>query len=198
MKIQSLDVARISLRLPSAIPKAKVHLSCIFYLFFRGKPLQISLVWGGGGVVYGTQTDVFRFILQKGIIYRKFRRPSPLYPSLTPGNIHTLQCERCCVHPWVKFEKKTVEINSKNKKHNLWFSSRPATFEVFIFLHFRGFRDEHPVFFGVFEKSAVEKRESKDQYIEGRHLGYRVPTPSCSFVSFIEWSISKISGTYGK
>ena len=98
----------------------------------------------------------------------------------------------------IRKNKNPVEINSKNKKHNLWFSSRPATFEGVFFLNFRGFRDENPIFVGVFEKSAVEKRESKDQYIEGRHLGYRVPTPSSSFVSFIEWSISKISGTYGK
>ena len=48
--------------------------------FSRGKPLQISLVWGGGGVVYGTQKDVFRFILQKGIIYRKFR---PAFSALS-------------------------------------------------------------------------------------------------------------------
>lgn len=137
---------------------------------------------------------------KKGLYIESFGRPSPLYPSLTPGNIHTLQCERCCVHPWVKFERKTVEINSKNKKHNLWFLSRSTTFEGGFLLEFPRFSwwTTSCFFFGVFEKSAVEKRESKDQYIEGRHLGYRVPTPSCSFVSFIEWSISKISGTYGK
>ena len=137
---------------------------------------------------------------KKGLYIESFGRPSPLYPSLTPGNIHTLQCERCCVHPWVKFAtKKTVEINSKNKKaqplilvpsHNFWRGFSSWISEVFVM--------NILFFFGVFEKSAVEKRESKDQYIEGRHLGYRVPTPSCSFVSFIEWSISKISGTYGK
>ena len=133
------------------------------------------------------------------IYIESFGRPSPLYPSLTPGNIRTLQCEKCCVHPWVKFEKNRSGNQFEKQKaqplilvpsRNFWRGFSSWISEVFVM--------NILFFFWCFRKICCWKRESKDQYIEGRHLGYRVPTPSCSFVSFIEWSISKISGTYGK
>ena len=138
---------------------------------------------------------------KKGLYIESFGRPSPLYPSLTPGSMHTLQCERCCVHPWVKFEKKTVEINSKNKQHNLWFSSRPATFEGFFFLEFpTWWKSMKILFFWCFRKICCWKTGTKGS------IYWRVAISATGFLyaqlfhlfPFIEWSISKISGTYGK
>lgn len=125
---------------------------------------------------------------KKGLYIESFGRPSPLYPSLTPGNIHTLQCERCCVHPWVKFEKKTVEINSKNKKHNLWFSSRPVPplLKGVFFLNLRGFRDEHPVYFWCLRKICCWKTGIKGS-IYWRSPSRLPGSYAQLFICFLHW-----------
>lgn len=145
---------------------------------------------------------------KKGLYIESFGRPSPLYPSLTPGSMHTLQCERCCVHPWVKFEKKNSGNQFEKQTAQPLILVPSRNFWRFFFSWISDVMKihENPVFL-VFSKNLLLKNgNQRINILKGCHLGYRVPIrPAVPFVSlhWVKhlknlWNLREIGGNAAK